>query len=306
MDLRPLSPVFGAEVLGVSLADVADTGPRGHQTYAFVRAAFEEPSVLLFRRQEITDEAQAAYSRRFGVLEVAKVASLGEGTPFSILTNVDRDTGKLVAPDHKEALRAKANQLWHTDSSFKQHPALASVLSARIIPPTGGETQFASQRAAWARLPAAEQAMLFDACVWHDYAHSRGQIAPYLASGRERAAMPPACWRIRWRNPVNGRDSFYLASHACAIEGMADAESKALLARLMAHISDPAYTYTHEWQAGDVVMWGNRATMHRGRPWPAGDHARLMKRTTISASDADGLAAVRPAEVLTPAATDHG
>jgi alpha-ketoglutarate-dependent 2,4-dichlorophenoxyacetate dioxygenase len=87
---------------------------------------------------------------------------------------------------------------------------------------------------------------------------------------------------------------------------MADAESKALLARLMAHISDPAYTYTHEWQAGDVVMWDNRATMHRGRPWPAGDHARLMKRTTISASDADGLAAVRPAEVLTPAATDHG
>jgi alpha-ketoglutarate-dependent 2,4-dichlorophenoxyacetate dioxygenase len=306
MDLRPLSPVFGAEVLGVSLADVADTGPRGDQAYAFVRAAFEEYSVLLFRRQEITDEAQAAYSRRFGVLEVAKVASLGEGTPFSILTNVDRDTGKLVAPDHKEALRAKANQLWHTDSSFKQRPALASVLSARIIPPTGGETQFASQRAAWARLPAAEQAMLFDACVWHDYAHSRGQIAPHLASGRERAAMPPACWRIRWRNPVNGCDSFYLASHACAIEGMADAESKALLARLMAHISDPAYTYTHEWQAGDVVMWDNRATMHRGRPWPAGDHARLMKRTTISASDADGLAAVRPAEVLTPAATDHG
>jgi len=294
VDLRPLSPEFGAEVIGVSLADVADAGPRGESAYAFVRAAFEEHSVLLFRRQAITDEVQVAFSRRFGTLEIAKVASLGEGTPFSILTNVDRDTGTLVAPDHKEALRAKANQLWHTDSSFKQHPALASVLSARIIPPTGGETQFASQRAAWARLPEAKKTILHDACVWHDYAHSRSQIAPHLASDRERAAMPPACWRIRWRNPVNGKDSFYLASHACAIDGMPDAESKALLAELMAHITDPAWTYTHAWQAGDVVMWDNRATMHRGRPWPASDHARLMKRTTISASDADGLASARP------------
>ena len=294
MDLRPLSREFGAEVIGVSLADVADPGPHGDEAYAFVRAAFEEHSVLLFRQQQITDELQVDYSRRFGTLEVAKVASLGEGTPFSILTNVDPATGKLVPPDHKESLRAKANQLWHTDSSFKQHPALASVLSARIIPPTGGETQFVSQRAAWARLSDAMKARLFDACVWHDYAHSRGQIAPHLASERERAAMPPACWRIRWRNPVNGRDSFYLASHAYAIEGMAEAESKALLAELKEHITDPAHAYTHEWQAGDVVMWDNRATMHRGRPWPAGDHARLMKRTTISASDADGVAATRP------------
>ena len=294
MDLRPLSRDFGAEVIGISLADVAAPGARGDQAYASVRAAFEEHSVLLFRNQEITDDLQVAYSRRFGPLEVAKVASLGEGTPFSILTNVDRETGRLVAPDHKESLRAKANQLWHTDSSFKQHPALASVLSARVIPPDGGETEFASQRAAWARLPESRKARLFDACVWHDYAHSRGQIAPHLASERERAAMPPACWRIRWRNPVNGRDSFYLASHAYAIEGMGESESKALLAELVEHITDPAYTYTHAWQAGDVVMWDNRATMHRGRPWPAGDHARLMMRTTISASDADGLAATRP------------
>jgi alpha-ketoglutarate-dependent 2,4-dichlorophenoxyacetate dioxygenase len=281
MDLRPLSRDFGAEVIGVSLADVADDGPRGDEAYAFVRAAFEEHSVLLFRQQQITDELQVAYSRRFGTLEVAKVASLGEGTPFSILTNVDPATGKLVPPDHKESLRAKANQLWHTDSSFKQHPALASVLSARIIPPTGGETQFVSQRAAWARLLEAKKAQLFDACVWHDYAHSRGQIAPHLASERERAAMPPACWRIRWRNPVNGRDSFYLASHAYAIEGMPDAESKALLAELKEHITDPAHAYTHEWQAGDVVMWDNRTSMHRGRAYDDRRYKRDMRRVTL-------------------------
>jgi len=294
MDLRPLTPHFGAEMIGVGLADVAESDARGDDAYAFVRTAFETHSLLLFRNQTISDELQAAYSRRFGTLEIAKVASLGEGTPFSILTNVDRVTGKLVAPDHKESLRAKANQLWHTDSSFKSQPALASVLSARIIPPTGGETEFASQRCAWERLPESMRARLFDACVWHDYAHSRGQIAPHLASERERDAMPPVCWRMRWRNPVNGRDSFYLASHAYAIDGMPDAEGKALLTELIAHITDPAFTYTHQWQAGDVIMWDNRATMHRGRPWPAGDHARLMKRTTISAADSDGVAATRP------------
>lgn len=303
MNLRPLHPDFGAELLGVSLADVAAPGALGEAAYALVRAAFEAHSVLLFRGQEITDELQVAFSRRFGTLEVAKVASLGEGTPFSILTNVDPATGRLVPPDHKEALRAKANQLWHTDSSFKQHPALASVLSARIIPPTGGETQFASQRAAWHRLPEATKARLFDACVWHDYAHSRGQIAPHLASDRERAAMPAACWRIRWRNPANDHDSLYLASHAYQVEGMDEADSKALLAELIAHITDPAHVYTHEWQAGDVVMWDNRATMHRGRPWPASDHARLMKRTTISATEDDGLAGVRPPASARAAAT---
>jgi alpha-ketoglutarate-dependent 2,4-dichlorophenoxyacetate dioxygenase len=293
MDLRPLCKDFGAEVLGVGLADVAEPGPRGDAAYAFVRAAFEAHSLLLFRNQAISDEMQAAYSRRFGTLEIAKVASIGEGTPYSILTNIDRATGALVPPDHKEALRAKANQLWHTDSSFKTQPALASVLSARVIPPSGGETEFASQRFAWERLPEAKRAQLDDLCVWHDYAHSRGQIAPHLASERERAAMPPVCWRIRWRNPVNGRDSFYLASHAYAIEGMAEAEGKALLAELVAHITDPAHTYLHTWKPGDVIMWDNRATMHRGRVWPGG-HARHMVRTTISASAADGVTGLRP------------
>jgi len=294
MDIRPLTPRFGAELIGVGLAEVADPGAAGDAAYAFVRAAFEEHSILLFRNETITDDLQVAYSRRFGTLETAKVASLGEGTPFSILTNVDRATGALVPPDHKESLRAKANQLWHTDSSFKAQPALASVLSAHTVPPTGGETEFASQRLAWERLPESMRARVADLCVWHDYAHSRGQIAPHLASTRERVAMPPARWRIRWRNPVNGREAFYLASHAGAIEGMPDAEARALLAELTAHITDPAYTYTHRWRAGDVIMWDNRATMHRGRPWPAGDHARLMMRTTISASESDGLASVRP------------
>src|SRR5690349_3159440 len=116
MEIIPLHPEIGSEIRGASMADVA----ADDEIYKAVRAAFEEYSVLLFRKQTISDEMQVAYSAKFGPLETAKAASLGEGTPFSILTNVDPATGNLVPPDHKEALRAKANQLWHTDSSFRQ------------------------------------------------------------------------------------------------------------------------------------------------------------------------------------------
>lgn len=288
MELRLLGPGFAAEVRGVGLADVAERD----DAYARVRAAFETHSVLVFRGQPITNELQLAYSRRFGPLEIAKAASRGEGTPFSILTNIEPD-GSLVPPDHKEALRARANQLWHTDSCFKDPPALASVLSARTISPVGGETEFASMRLGWERLPDAMRARLADAYAWHDYAHSRGRIAPHLASERERAALPPVRWRVRWRNPANGRDSLYLASHTCAIDGMAQEEAQRLIDDLIEHTTAPGHTYLHRWQPGDVIMWDNRCILHRGRPWPE-DRPRHVVRTTISATDADGLADMRP------------
>ncbi|HSE00221.1 MAG TPA: TauD/TfdA family dioxygenase [Burkholderiales bacterium] len=288
VDVNLLGPGFAAEVRGVGLAEVAERD----DAYAGVRAAFESHSVLVFRGQPITDELQIAYSKRFGPLEIAKAASRGEGTPFSVLTNIEPD-GSLVPPDHKEALRARANQLWHTDSCFKDPPALASVLSARVIAPVGGETEFASMRLGWERLPEATRARLKDAYAWHDYAHSRGKIAPHLASERERATLPPVRWRIRWRNPANGRDSLYVASHTFAIDGMAQEEAQALIAELIEHTTAPGHTYLHRWQPGDVIMWDNRCVLHRGRPWP-GDKPRHVVRTTITATDADGLADMRP------------
>jgi alpha-ketoglutarate-dependent 2,4-dichlorophenoxyacetate dioxygenase len=292
VDVLRRGPGFFAEVLGVSLDEVVSSD----EIYARVRTAFEEHSVLVFRGQAISDELQAAYSRRFGPLEVAKAASLGEGTPYSILTNVDHATGGLVPRDHKEALRAAANQLWHTDSCFKTPPALASVLSARVIPSTGGETEFASMRRAWERLPAALRARLDSACAWHDYAHSRGKIAPHLASEREKSSLPPVSWRMRWRNPANGRDALYVASHTYAIDGMDSAAAQALIDDLIAFATAPGHTHLHTWKSGDVVMWDNRAVLHRGRPWPD-DEARHMVRTTISAREADGLTEMWPARI---------
>jgi alpha-ketoglutarate-dependent 2,4-dichlorophenoxyacetate dioxygenase len=283
MDVIPLGPGFAAELRGVTLGDVASDDA----AYAAARSAFEEYSVLVFRAQHVTDEIQLAFSRRFGPPEVTKVGSQGTGSHFVILSTID-DDGKVVPADHRLSLRAKANQLWHTDSSFKRVPALASVLSARIIPARGGETEYVSTRLAFARLDAALQNKLQNSFAWHDYAHSRNQIAPDLASPEERAALPPQCWRMAWTNPVNGRSAIYLASHAYAVEGMDAAAGKKLIDELMAAATETNTSYLHQWREGDVVMWDNRATMHRGRPWPAHE-PRLMIRTTISATAADGV-----------------
>jgi alpha-ketoglutarate-dependent 2,4-dichlorophenoxyacetate dioxygenase len=287
MDIVPLGPGFAAELRGVRLADVASDDA----VYAAARAAFEEHSVLVFRGQEVTDELQLAFSRRFGPPEVTKVGSQGTGSHFVILSTIGPD-GKVVPADHRLSLRNKANQLWHTDSSFKRVPALTSILSGRIIPANGGETEYVSTRLAFERLEASLREKLQNSFAWHDYAHSRGQIAPDLASPEERAALPPQCWRMVWKNPVNGRGAIYLASHAYAVEGMPPSEGKKLIDELMALATAPGTSYLHSWRKGDVVMWDNRATMHRGRPWPAHE-ARLMVRTTISATEADGTGAMR-------------
>jgi alpha-ketoglutarate-dependent 2,4-dichlorophenoxyacetate dioxygenase len=288
MEIIPLGPGFAAELRGVTLVDVAAKTA----VYTQVRAAFEEHSVLIFRGQELTDETQLGFSRRFGPLEVTKVGSQGAGSNLVILSTID-ENGKVVPADHRLSLRNKANQLWHTDSTFKRVPALASVLSARIIPAAGGETEYVSTRLAWERLDPALRQRLENSFAWHDYAHSRGKIASDLASPAERAALPPQCWRMAWTNPINGCTALYIASHAYTIEGMEQAAAQCLLAELIDAATAPGFSYVHAWRKGDVVMWDNRATLHRGRPWPA-QEPRLMVRTTISATDADGLDSIRP------------
>jgi alpha-ketoglutarate-dependent 2,4-dichlorophenoxyacetate dioxygenase len=200
MDIVPLGPGFAAELRGVTLAEVAADAA----AYAAARAAFELHSVLVFRGQAVTDEVQLAFARRFGPPEVTKVGALGAGSHFVILSTIGED-GKVVQADHRLALGNQANQLWHTDSSFKRVPALGSVLSARIIPTRGGETEYVSTRLAFERLDLALRKKLENSFAWHDYAHSRGQIAPDLANPEEREALPPQCWRLAWKNPAHGR-----------------------------------------------------------------------------------------------------
>jgi alpha-ketoglutarate-dependent 2,4-dichlorophenoxyacetate dioxygenase len=291
MELVPLGPGFGVEVRGLGILDVATDG----EAYRAVRAAFEEHSLLLFRDQAAVDDVQVAYSRAFGPLELTKVASLGAGSFYSRLTNVDAG-GRILPPTDRQVLVAQANALWHTDSSFKKTPALASVLSARVLPGADGDTEFTSTRLAWERLPGGLQERLKNAVATHSYANSRDQIHPDLANAEERKALPPVRWRMNWRNPVNGRRALYIASHAYAIDGMDDRDARQLLAELMDETTKRDYVYVHKWRPGDVVMWDNRAMLHRGRPWDYSKE-RSMVRTTISATDADGLGNVRPPTV---------
>lgn len=288
MELVRLAEGFGVEVKGVSLLDVATDA----EAYKAVREAFETHSLLVFRDQQIADDIQVAYSRAFGPLELTKVASLGANSFYSRLTNVG-EKGAIVPPDHRQVLVAKANALWHTDSSFKKTPALASVLTARVLPGEGGETEYTSTRLAWERLPADMQERLKDAVATHSYANSRDQIHPDLANAEERRALPPVRWRLNWRNPSNDRRALYVASHAYAIDGMDDRDARQLLSQLLDEATRPEFVYSHKWRQGDAVMWDNRAMLHRGRPW---DYARerSMVRTTISATQADGLGEVTP------------
>jgi alpha-ketoglutarate-dependent 2,4-dichlorophenoxyacetate dioxygenase len=288
MELLPMGPGFGVEVRGVSILDVAIDA----DAYKAVRAAFEEHSLLLFRDQPIADDIQVAYSRAFGPLELTKMASLGANSFYSRLTNMGPN-GEIVPVTDRQVLVAQSNALWHTDSSFKKTPALASVLSARVLPGADGDTEFTSTRLAWERLPGDLQARLADAVATHSYANSRDQIHPDLASAEERKALPPVRWRMNWLNPTNKRRALYIASHAYAIDGMDDRDARQLLAELMDETTKREFVYVHKWRQGDVVMWDNRAMLHRGRPWDY-SRERSMVRTTISATDADGLNQVKP------------
>lgn len=283
MKTRPLHKDFGVEVQDVSLLDaICD-----ESIFNKIQDLFETYSLVLLRNQEVSDDLQATFARGFGSLEKTKVGSGGEGSFYARMSNVDSQ-GNVVSADHRALLIAKANQLWHTDSSFKALPALASVLSARVIPSNGGETEFVSTRVAWDRLDRDAQETLLDKVAIHSYATSRNQIDPTMMSQAEHDALPPVRRPLTWINPTNNKRSLYIASHAGAIEGMSDKEGATLLQELMDWSTQEPYVYRHQWQQGDVLLWDNRATMHRGRPWQS-QEPRSIVRITISAASKDGV-----------------
>ncbi|HYB70633.1 MAG TPA: TauD/TfdA family dioxygenase [Candidatus Bathyarchaeia archaeon] len=292
---RKLHPRFGAEIVGIDVTRVDE------QTFGAVADAFEEYSVLLFRGQFLTDEQQIAFSRRFGPLEttIRSIASQ-EGTPDHIanLSNVDEENRLIPAGDRRNLFNA-GNQMWHTDSSFKKVPAHASLLSAREIPPEGGETQYASMRVAYEQLPEATRRFLEDKVAIHSFVYSRGLVDGGLMPLDHAAQVPPVRQALVRVNPVNGRKAFYVGSHACEIVGVETAEARALLRELREAATRPELVYTHRWRVGDLVMWDNRCMLHRGRPWDESRHRRVMHRTTVAGvgptAPDEGPALVTPA-----------
>lgn len=172
-------------------------------------------------------------------------------------------------------------------------PALANLLAARVLPTKGGETELVSTRAAWADLPPALKARVSGAVFRHRLAHSRAHVSRELAERPEMTRWADQLWRSTWQNPVNGTESLYIASHACGVEGMPTEEGQALIRDLIAFATRPAMVYRHAWQAGDLLVWDERATLHRGRPWPYAQE-RTLASICISARARDGLASVTP------------
>ena len=284
MQLTPLHPEFGVEVHGVDLRRVtADSG------YGDIRAAFEAHSLLLFRGQLLSDDEHLAFARLFGPLEDREVRPEPQICPVS---NVAED-GTTAPEDASRTLNNKANQLWHTDSTFLPVPALANVLQARVVPSRGGETEFASTRAGWRRLDPDLKARARDAVLWHRYAHSRARIDPAFAREDKFSKWQDQAWRAVWPNPVTGEEALYIASHAFAVEGMPEAEGAALIDALITAVTGDDAVYSHSWRPGDVILWDERATLHRGRPWPYGE-PRTLVSICVTARNCDGLASVRP------------
>jgi alpha-ketoglutarate-dependent 2,4-dichlorophenoxyacetate dioxygenase len=287
--VEPLHPSIGARVTGL---DLRESQPDA--VIAAIETAINRHAVLVFPGQAITDEQQLNFSGRFGTLETTVRAYRADFVPrldlrIADISNLDNE-GKVRTKDNRLRLNALGNRLWHSDSSFKRVPARFSLLSARVIPDEGGETQFADMRAAWDALPPKMQARLEGLVCEHTQLYSRARIGFTDWSAEERAKMAPVPQVLVRTHSGSGRKSLYLSSHAGIIRGMEEPEARMLLLDLNEHATQPQFVYTHSWTVGDLVMWDNRCTMHRARTYDE-TQVRDMHRTTVS----DGVPTVAEA-----------
>jgi alpha-ketoglutarate-dependent 2,4-dichlorophenoxyacetate dioxygenase len=282
IELTPLHSCLGAEVRGVDL-----TRPVMPEVFAEIDAAFNRYGILVFPAQPVTDEQQLAFSRLFGPLEVNPNyagAKMRLRLDIADISNLDAE-GQVLARDDRRNLFNIGNQLWHTDSSFKRIPAKCSLLSARELPSRGpmggGETEFADLRAAWDALPEARKRQLEGLVVEHSIFRSRTQIGFADFNDEIFKELPPVPQALVRHHPASGRTSLYLASHASHIIGWPIEKGRALIEELIAFATQPQFVYQHRWRVGDLVMWDNRCTMHRGRPYDD-TQRRVLHRTTVS------------------------
>ena len=242
--------------------------------------------MLVFPDQAITDEQQIAFSRLLGPLEIAPYF-VGEKRrrlqhrELEDISNLDPD-GNQLALDDLRRLYNLGNQLWHTDSSFKHKPARFSMLSARTIPAEGGETEFADMRAAYDALPDETKRRIEGLIAEHSIFHSRSRIGFTDFNPDVAQALPPVQQVMVRTHPGSGRKTLYLASHASHVIGWPIETGRKLIEDLLDFATQPQFVYQHRWQVGDLVMWDNRCTMHRGRPYDEAKYRRDMHRTTVS------------------------
>ena len=281
MNIRQIGPCFVGEVDGIDM-----TKPLTADEIAALHAGMDAYAVLVFHDQHIDDAQHMAFTQSLGEIEHAIGTSLRESedlrrpTTFADVSNLDKDD-KPFALDDRRRLFAIGNRLWHSDSSFKPIPAKYSLLHALRTPSQGGNTEFADMRAAYDALDDEIKSEVADLICEHSQMFSRQQLGFTDFTKEERARFKPARQTLVRTHPVTGRKSLYLASHAGSIVGWPVPEARILLRDLIEHATQREFVYAHKWRVGDLVMYDNRQTMHRARPFPA-EEARDMRRTTLA------------------------
>lgn len=282
--VTPLTPFIGGEASGVDLLGPIDDALRDA-----IDGAMDRHAVLVFRDVRFRDDDhQFAFGSRFGRVEdeptaVAKENRRLQNAQINDISNLGPD-GRILAPDDRRRMYNLGNLLWHSDSSFKKIPARYSMLNARVIPPEGGETEFADMRAAWDALPEKMKAKVKDLVCEHSVMFSRAQLGFDAFSPEEQLRCAPVRQRLVRRHESSGRLSLYLSAHAGRILGWPTPEALALLRELTEFATQPKFVYTHVWRPFDLVIWDNRATMHRGRPYEDKLYPRDLRRVTVEGS----------------------
>jgi alpha-ketoglutarate-dependent 2,4-dichlorophenoxyacetate dioxygenase len=285
LSVKQLHPLFAAEVRGLEIARPVEAA-----TAREIDAIMAEYAVAILPGQFIDDEQQIRFTRNFGTCELAPEIQGVEGWDAARVRIRHREIfdagnldqyGNVLTGDAAKRAYSLANRLWHTDSSFRQVSATYSMLSARVVPPAGADTEFADTRAAYDDLPAAMKKKLEGLIAEHSIWTSKGKLGGYRPSEEELRTRLPAHHPVVRRHPGSGRKALFVASHASHIVGMPLAEGQALIAELIAHATRPRYVYSHRWSAGDLVIWDNRCTMHRATPFEDKLHPRDARRTTV-------------------------
>jgi alpha-ketoglutarate-dependent 2,4-dichlorophenoxyacetate dioxygenase len=278
---QPLGPCIGAEVEGIDLCEPL-TGAQAEE----IHAAMDRYAVLVFHKQSLTNEQHLAFTQALGGLENTARNTLRPAADFRLpptfadVSNLDGNN-KPYAQDDRRRLFAIGNRLWHSDSSFKAVPAKYSLLRAVRVPSKGGNTEFAHMGAAYETLDEETKELIEDLVCEHSQLFSREAIGFTEFTPEERERFKPVRQRLVRTLPRTGRKSVYLSSHAGTIVSWPLAEARLLLRDLTEHATQREFVYSHKWQVDDLVIWDNRQTMHRGRPYPASE-ARDVRRTTIA------------------------
>jgi len=282
LDIRQIHPLFVGEVSGVDIRR-----PPTAETVAAIDAAIDRYAVLVFRGQPMSEDEQIAFATAFGSLDTGLTKIAYGPTRYKHKTTMDISNvlldGTIAPAGHKKLAGALANQLWHSDSSFQYVPGKYSMLSAVVLPRSSamgaGETEFADMRAAYDALPQGMKDKLEPLVAEHYALYSRIWLGDEDWTPEQKAGMPPVRWRVVRTQP-SGRKSLFIGAHANRIVGWPVPEGRMFLLDLLEHATQRRFVYRHEWQEGDLVIWDNRATLHRGRPYDMRERRELRRTTT--------------------------